>query len=394
MKRIFCIVAVLIFVLFLSKQTAKGEIVAYGSENRAFFSLNFEDGTKTFINCPVTHLHLAFAPDGTLYATSRNTDNLYRFTEPSTGELEYLAELPVNCTGGDTTVSPDGKGVYFTLGWKSKELFRYDIEDAVIESLGVITGADHNIYGLAFSADGILYGTTGTNWGKKRLYTIDLVTLQATAVGPDLFGIQMDPQSTSGSLDFAPDGTLYVGINIASMISGGEVYLSTINPQTGIANIDYNKRIFGILDSIAIAPELPTILEVAVDIKPGNCPNPLNVRSKGVLPVAILGSEDFDVAEIDVLSVQLAGVVPSRSDYEDVATPLVDANECECSAEGPDGYLDLTLKFDTQAIVEAIGEVNNGDEWVLELTGSLYDDTLIAGEDCIIIRAGSKQKSK
>jgi len=135
------------------------------------------------------------------------------------------------------------------------------------------------------------------------------------------------------------------------------------------------------------------VLAVNIDIKPGDCPNPLNVKSKGVLPVAILGSEDFDVAEIDVLSVQLAGVVPSRSDYEDVATALVDANECECSAEGPDGYLDLTLKFDTQAIVGAIGEINNGDEWVLELTGALYDDTLIAGEDCVIIRAKSDSKN-
>jgi len=140
-----------------------------------------------------------------------------------------------------------------------------------------------------------------------------------------------------------------------------------------------------------LTPEPAT---VAVDIKPGSCPNPLNVKSKGVLPIAILGSENFDVTEIDVLSIQLAGVVPNRSDYEDVATSLVDANECECSTEGPDGYLDLTLKFDTQAIVGAIGEVNDGDEWILELTGSLSDDTLIAGEDCIIIRAGSKQKSR
>jgi len=38
----------------------------------------------------------------------------------------------------------------------------------------------------------------------------------------------------------------------------------------------------------------PTI-EVPVDIKPTSCPNPLNVKSRGVLPVAILGTADFDV---------------------------------------------------------------------------------------------------
>ncbi|MHC4648611.1 MAG: hypothetical protein ACYTBJ_24405, partial [Planctomycetota bacterium] len=41
-----------------------------------------------------------------------------------------------------------------------------------------------------------------------------------------------------------------------------------------------------------------TPVQVAVDIKPGSCPNPLNLASRGVLPVAVLGSEDFDVSSI------------------------------------------------------------------------------------------------
>ena len=254
------IVAVLIVFIGAGSAWAT-EVIAYGTKNFTFFSLNLENGTRTTIPCSVSHLQLAFAPDGTLYATSRNTDNLYKFTEPSTGELEYIATLPVNCVGGDTTVSPDGKGVYFTLGWQSRELFRYDIEDAVIDSLGIIIGADDHIYGLAFSDDGILYGTTGTSGGEKRLYTIDLITLQATAVGPALFGIQMHHNGTSGSLDFAPDGTLYAGIQpVDAALPGTELYLSTINPQTGIGNIDYNKQISGGLDSIAIVSE-PVILE-------------------------------------------------------------------------------------------------------------------------------------
>ena len=40
-------------------------------------------------------------------------------------------------------------------------------------------------------------------------------------------------------------------------------------------------------------------IEVFVDIKPGSCPNPLNTGSKGVLPVAIAGTVDFDVTVID-----------------------------------------------------------------------------------------------
>lgn len=135
-------------------------------------------------------------------------------------------------------------------------------------------------------------------------------------------------------------------------------------------------------------------LTVAVDIKPGSCPNPLNVKNKGLLPVAILGTEDFDVNGIDMASIRLEDVAPIRSSYEDVATPVVDGNECDCNSAGPDDYTDLTLKFKTQEIVEALGDVNDGDVLSLTLTGSLSDETPIEGEDCVSIVGRFKPFSK
>lgn len=135
--------------------------------------------------------------------------------------------------------------------------------------------------------------------------------------------------------------------------------------------------------ALTIIPEV--IVEVAVDIKPQSCPNPFNVNSKGVLPVAILGTEEFDVSTIVPTSVRLAGVEPIRDSLEDVAAPLVDPNECECSTNGPDGFTDLTLKFETQAVLEALGEVNTGDILTLRLTGVLNDETSIEGADCVVI---------
>jgi hypothetical protein len=132
----------------------------------------------------------------------------------------------------------------------------------------------------------------------------------------------------------------------------------------------------------------------AIDIKPGSCPNPLNVKSRGLLPVSVLGTEDFDVSSIDLASIRLSGIAAIRSSFEDVGTPLVDANECECSTEGPDGFLDLTLKFETQKIVDAIGEVDHGDELVLELTGVSLDETPMEGSDCVIIRGRHKPINK
>jgi hypothetical protein len=130
-------------------------------------------------------------------------------------------------------------------------------------------------------------------------------------------------------------------------------------------------------------------MEVAVDIKPGSCPNPLNFKSRGILPVAILGNEDFDVEMIDIASVRLDGVTAVRSNIEDVAGPVVDGNECDCSEAGSDGYADLTLKFKTQDIAEALSlitdDLEKDDVLSLELTGSLVDGTPIEGSDCIVI---------
>lgn len=140
---------------------------------------------------------------------------------------------------------------------------------------------------------------------------------------------------------------------------------------------------------------------VYVDIKPGSCPNPLNLKSQGVLPVAILGTADLDVTKIDPASIRLVigetEVAPIRSSIEDVATPFTDEiTSCEsCTDSGPDGHMDLTLKFKTQAIVQAIGvdNVNDEDCLILTLTGTLNDGTPIIGEDVVRIMKKGKVKS-
>jgi hypothetical protein len=123
----------------------------------------------------------------------------------------------------------------------------------------------------------------------------------------------------------------------------------------------------------------------SVDIKPGSCPNPLNTNSGGVLPVAILGTADFDVTAIDRASISLEGVAPIRSKIEDVGTPVVEPDPCECTTDKADGFDDLTLKFDRQDIIYALGDVNDRDELELILTATLSDGTVIEGYDCVII---------
>ncbi|MFW6186237.1 MAG: LamG-like jellyroll fold domain-containing protein, partial [Halobacteriota archaeon] len=122
-----------------------------------------------------------------------------------------------------------------------------------------------------------------------------------------------------------------------------------------------NDGIFGSNDSCPLRPEdyngfydedgCPD--KIFVDIKPGSCPNPLNLKSKGVLPVAILGTEDFDVSDIDPVTVKLEGVAPLRWSYEDVSTPY-EGELCGCNDLNGDGYTDLSLKFDVKELVESL----------------------------------------
>ena len=140
------------------------------------------------------------------------------------------------------------------------------------------------------------------------------------------------------------------------------------------------------------------IILAHLDIKPGSCPNPFNMniirkppkneKSKkgGVLPVAILGTVDFDVTDIDITTVRLEGVAPLRHSYEDVAAPVVDGQECECTTAGPDNHLDLVLKFRKFEIAAVLGEaLPHAVTIPLTLTGQLIDGTPFAGSDCIKI---------
>jgi hypothetical protein len=188
------------------------------------------------------------------------------------------------------------------------------------------------------------------------------------------------PESYVDLHDFLPPGYIYsyaYGID-----SAGNVVGAAAQAFTGVHH--------AVLWVKSEPPE-PPALPVSIDIQPGRCPNPLNVRSKGVLPVAILGKEDFDVTNI--ASAMLEGVGPVDLDLFDATAPIgPDAGECECTKAKPDGFMDLVLYFDTQEIVAALGAVKDGDVLSLTLEGSLVSGILIKGSDCIVIAKKGKGK--
>lgn len=138
-----------------------------------------------------------------------------------------------------------------------------------------------------------------------------------------------------------------------------------------------------------VSIEGTVLSEAVLDIKPGSCENPLNVRSRGVLPAAILGTAELDVASIDRASIRLAGVAPLRSSLEDVGTP----GDCDA---GPDGIPDLVLKFDTEALVRAIaagfGPIRNRRTVALPLEAKLRDGSVVQGKDSVLLHVPGGKK--
>jgi hypothetical protein len=117
-----------------------------------------------------------------------------------------------------------------------------------------------------------------------------------------------------------------------------------------------------------------------VDIKPEGFPNPVNPTSKGVVPVAILGTESFDVHTIDAATIEIdddrvpgGGVAPERQrSFEDV---------------NGDGFLDLSLKFDATALSQA-GLLGNKKLYITGAIGAgdaqvLGADTVCVPEKCV-----------
>jgi hypothetical protein len=97
--------------------------------------------------------------------------------------------------------------------------------------------------------------------------------------------------------------------------------------------------------------------QVEIDIKPGSDPNSINLGSKGLVPVAILTTKDFDASDVDPSTVWFAGAKAQRCTLEDV---------------DEDGDLDLLCFFKTQdlnlgahdesATLTATASVNNQDQ--------------------------------
>jgi hypothetical protein len=91
---------------------------------------------------------------------------------------------------------------------------------------------------------------------------------------------------------------------------------------------------------LAVNEAFSPFLMIAIDIKPGDARNTINLKSGGVIQVAILGSATFDPLTVDPETVTLAGAHVATRGRGVPMTSASDVNH--------DGYPDLVLFFRTQ----------------------------------------------
>jgi hypothetical protein len=133
------------------------------------------------------------------------------------------------------------------------------------------------------------------------------------------------------------------------------------------------------VDQDDIGDACDPIRDVMVDIKPGSDLNPLNVQSRGKLPMAILGSATFDVNMVDPSTVLLNWDGLTPVDGMDAAPPERWAWE---DVDG-DGFMDVTFKFNMNVLRPFTVTHEEPGELVMRLAGVLSDGTQIAGEDAL-----------
>ena len=118
-------------------------------------------------------------------------------------------------------------------------------------------------------------------------------------------------------------------------------------------------------------PPTATPYPVQIDIKPGIYPNCFNNDGKGVIPVAVLGSSDFDATQVDPSSVVLNGQ----------GVNVVGKGKPQAHIEDVDG----DGKDDLLIQIEDVDGTYEPGESMATLTGMTFGGTHFSGTDSVCI---------
>ena len=167
----------------------------------------------------------------------------------------------------------------------------------------------------------------------------------------DWRGMPIDVPITGIMVQHAPDSDSLAVIGAPTDNGNGtfDIALSTVATEGQdrfVVTVDDGIR------PVTLMPD-PSVTYTTIDIKPGSYPNSINPSSNGLIPVAILGSDTFDVTAVDWTTLEFgsdsSSPVHDLNDPAGIADHTVDIDD--------DGDSDLVLHFRTSEAGIACGDI-------------------------------------
>jgi hypothetical protein len=339
-------------------------------------TIDQNDGSNTWLEPQAVNFKgLAFDSDGRLFATDcvpygvgygcslSDSPSLLMELDPVTGAILDTIGTVTDASGFHPTietlsVQPGtdvlyGFGGYFGFG--DVEMWTIDKPTAVatfVASFGpcIPSGSTPNRRGCGrgygFAPDGTLYHLAGHHTGEGWLIALDPST------GALISSTPLDQPTPEGAtLAVRSDGTLFsswFGVVVFPRPPRPEPPidpliitrpLMIIDPLTG-AKTEVGGG--GPFSDLAFSPSVVELIDL--DIKPGSDSNPVSQSGQGKIPVAILGSDIFDVLDVDVTTLAFGPGAAAPS--HDLTKP--DAFEDHLRDVNADGSTDLITHYRIQ----------------------------------------------
>jgi hypothetical protein len=218
----------------------------------------------------------------------------------------------------------------------------------------LITGEANMTMTLSHPVTTFGFELEGNAWANHN-YTVDFILMS----GP----------TTVGTISMIIDG-FYGARLFAASVGPGESFDKFVIDGDDISGF-----------AIAQVRYVLAPVAVDIDIKPCSDPNSINLRSKGVVPVAVLTTPEFDAATVDPTTVELEGVSAVKWEMVDVCDHEVwDPILMEWVPVG-DGDLDLLVYFSTPQLAGVL----DASSTEATLTGWTLGGIPIEGTDSVRI---------
>jgi ELWxxDGT repeat protein len=331
-------------------------VAVLGSDTFNASQIDMSDLTKFHFGDAATAARLSPA---SLMLTDANadgkTDLVLQFSLAAIGgvltTLSVQAELTGPLTNGGTFSNTDSVVVT-------------NVAHPVID---ILPGQAVNAINLALSGSVPVAVLGSQTFDVSQIDTSDLSKLH---FGDSTLATRVSPGNSSLS-DVNGDGKTDLVLQFSLATLGGPLTVNSL--QAELTGPLQNGGTFSDADSVVVT----NVAHPAIDILPGQAVNEIDLTSTGAVPIAVLGSDSFDVTRIDTSDL-------SKFHFGDpLLTPRVSPTSFSLADVNSDGKTDLLLQFSISTLASAgalkVGSMQG------ELTGPMQNGGSFSDSDALVV---------